>query len=60
MDSWAFFDALLATAGVVVTPGSGFGMCGEGYIRISAFNQREKVVTAMERIAAAAPKLKAR
>lgn len=49
-DSWEFFDLLL-TAGVVVTPGTGFGRCGEGYIRISAFNDREKVTRAMERIA---------
>ncbi|ORC36635.1 LL-diaminopimelate aminotransferase [Marispirochaeta aestuarii] len=48
-DSWDFFDLLLS-AGVVVTPGSGFGRCGEGYIRISAFNDREKVLAAMERI----------
>jgi LL-diaminopimelate aminotransferase len=48
-DSWDFFDLLLSV-GVVVTPGSGFGRCGEGYIRISAFNDREKVQAAMERI----------
>ncbi|MFA5518326.1 MAG: LL-diaminopimelate aminotransferase [Spirochaetota bacterium] len=48
--SWEFFDRLLADAAVVTTPGSGFGSCGEGYIRISAFNSREKVVEAMERI----------
>jgi LL-diaminopimelate aminotransferase len=58
-DSWEFFDTLLAAANVVVTPGSGFGTCGDGYIRISAFNQREKVETAMGRIAAAASKLRA-
>ncbi len=58
MDSWAFFDALLDRAGVVVTPGSGFGRCGEGYVRISAFNKREKVEEAMEKIAAAAPALR--
>jgi LL-diaminopimelate aminotransferase len=58
MDSWAFFDALLETAGVVVTPGSGFGKCGDGYIRVSAFNKREKVEQAMEKLAAAAPKLR--
>jgi LL-diaminopimelate aminotransferase len=58
-DSWAFFDALLDAAQVVVTPGSGFGTCGQGYIRVSAFNQREKVETAMERFAAAAPRLRA-
>jgi LL-diaminopimelate aminotransferase len=50
MDSWAFFDMLLEEAGVVCTPGAGFGRCGEGYIRISAFNNYENVVRAMERI----------
>jgi LL-diaminopimelate aminotransferase len=49
-ESWEFFDLLLAKARVVTTPGSGFGRCGEGYIRVSAFNNREKVKTAMERI----------
>jgi LL-diaminopimelate aminotransferase len=49
-DSWAFFDRLLGDAGVVVTPGAGFGRCGEGYIRISAFNSQENVTGAMTRI----------
>lgn len=48
MDSWKFFDLLLEKAGVVVTPGAGFGSCGDGYIRISAFNKRDKVEEAME------------
>ncbi len=52
-DSWEFFDLLLDKAGVVCTPGAGFGKCGQGYIRISAFNSRENVVRAMERIRAA-------
>ena len=56
-DSWAFFDLLLDKAGVVCTPGSGFGKCGEGYVRLSAFNSRENVETALQRIADA---LKAR
>lgn len=51
MDSWGFFDLLLSKAGVVCTPGAGFGRCGEGYIRISAFNSRENAEKAMERIA---------
>jgi len=51
-DSWAFFDKLLNTAAVVCTPGAGFGKCGEGYIRISAFNSFENVQEAMERISA--------
>jgi LL-diaminopimelate aminotransferase len=49
-DSWQFFDQLLGEAGVVCTPGAGFGRCGQGYIRLSAFNSRENVVQAMERI----------
>lgn len=52
-DSWEFFDALLEKAGVVITPGCGFGRCGEQYIRVSAFNTRAKVVEAMRRIAGA-------
>jgi LL-diaminopimelate aminotransferase len=48
-DSWEFFDLLLKKAGVVCTPGSGFGKCGENYIRISAFNSYENVEKAMER-----------
>lgn len=49
-DSWAFFDMLLEKAGVVCTPGAGFGTCGQGYIRISAFNSYENVTAAMARI----------
>jgi LL-diaminopimelate aminotransferase len=52
MNSWDFFDMLLKKAGVVCTPGSGFGKCGEGYIRISAFNSFENVQKAMEKISA--------
>jgi LL-diaminopimelate aminotransferase len=50
MDSWEFFDMLLEKAGVVCTPGTGFGRCGAGYIRISAFNNHENVEKAMQRI----------
>ncbi len=49
-DSWDFFDLLLNKAGVVCTPGSGFGSCGNGYIRISAFNSLENVQKAMKSI----------
>jgi LL-diaminopimelate aminotransferase len=52
-DSWAFFDLLLEKAQVVCTPGAGFGRCGEGHVRISAFNSREMVEQALVRIAAA-------
>jgi LL-diaminopimelate aminotransferase len=50
MDSWEFFDRLLEKANVVCTPGVGFGRCGASYIRISAFNDYEKVQKAIERI----------
>ena len=49
-DSWKFFDLLLENAAVVCTPGAGFGKCGQGYIRISAFNDYDNVEKAMERI----------
>ena len=52
-DSWDTFDMLLRRADVVVTPGSGFGRMGEGFIRISAFNDKEKVQEALERITSA-------
>ncbi len=52
MDSWDFFDRLLNEAGVVCTPGEGFGNCGRGFIRISAFNNFENVKKAMDRMAA--------
>ena len=50
MTSWNFFDHLLQKASVVGTPGSGFGLAGEGYFRLSAFNSRDNVINAMERI----------
>ena len=52
-DSWAFFDLLLNKAGVVCTPGAGFGQCGQEYIRISAFNSFINVRKAMDRIKSA-------
>jgi len=51
LSSWDFFDKLLQNCHVVGTPGSGFGAAGEGYFRISAFNSRANVETAMQRIA---------
>ena len=40
LTSWQMFDRMLSELNVVITPGSGFGSCGEGYFRISAFNSR--------------------
>ena len=50
MSSWDFFDHLLEKGNVVGTPGSGFGLAGEGYFRLSAFNSRSNVLNAMEQI----------
>ncbi len=49
-DSWAFFDLLLTEANVVGTPGAGFGKNGEGFFRLTAFNNYENTKEAMERI----------
>ena len=50
MTSWDFFDHLLTNAGVVGTPGSGFGPHGEGYFRLTAFGSSENTIEAIERI----------
>ena len=42
MGSWEFFDWLLETANVVGTPGEGFGECGKGYFRLTAFGPRPR------------------
>ena len=49
--SWDFFGRMLNEAGVVCTPGVGFGPCGEGYVRLTAFNTHEATREAMERLA---------
>ena len=50
LDSWGFFDRLLNEAHVVSTPGAGFGPAGEGYLRLTAFGQRDQTEEAVERI----------
>lgn len=50
MKSWEFFDKLIGEANVVGTPGSGFGSCGEGYFRLTAFNTKENTQRAIERL----------
>ena len=51
MSSWEFFDFLLKEANIVGTPGAGFGTNGEGYFRLTAFADRENVITAMKKLA---------
>jgi LL-diaminopimelate aminotransferase len=48
--SWEMFDRMLNELNVVVTPGSGFGMQGEGYFRISAFNSRDNAEEVARRL----------
>ena len=48
--SWSFFDELLDKCNVVGTPGSGFGKCGEGFLRLTAFGNKERTIEAVERI----------
>lgn len=52
MDSWAFFDDLMERAGVVGTPGVGFGACGEGWFRFSCFSTPAVTAEAAERLIA--------
>lgn len=51
MGGWEFFDFLLKKIQVVGTPGEGFGACGEGFFRFSAFGSPEDTKEAMKRLA---------
>jgi LL-diaminopimelate aminotransferase len=53
MDSWDFFSLLLDKAHVICTPGSGFGRCGAGYVRLSAFGNRESLKKGLASVKAA-------
>jgi LL-diaminopimelate aminotransferase len=48
--SKGFANWLFDEAGVFVTPGSNFGECGEGYIRISMTETEERIRIALERM----------
>jgi LL-diaminopimelate aminotransferase len=50
--SASFSERVLREAGVVVTPGSGFGSSGEGYVRLSITLATERLKEAAERIKA--------
>ena len=50
LSSWEFFDKLLDECHVISTPGTGFGSKGEGYIRLSAFGQKENIKKAVRSI----------
>lgn len=50
LTSWKFFDKLLYEVNIVGTPGVGFGPSGEGYIRLTAFGDRDDTLEAIDRI----------
>ena len=43
---------MLRKTGVVTVPGSGFGACGEGYIRVTYATSPENIKRGFERIQA--------
>ncbi|MCP4373989.1 MAG: aminotransferase class I/II-fold pyridoxal phosphate-dependent enzyme, partial [Deltaproteobacteria bacterium] len=45
-----FASHLLLKAGIVATPGNGFGKPGEGYIRMTLTVSQERLKEAVERI----------
>lgn len=50
MTSWGFFDHLLQKTALVSTPGAGFGLSGEGYVRLTAFGSPDDTTEAIERL----------
>ena len=50
-DSMKFATRLL-DVGVAVTPGVGFGKCGEGFVRITFTQPKERIIEACRRLAA--------
>lgn len=48
--SWEFFDKMLNELQIVGTPGAGFGLSGEGYFRLTAFNTPQLTQAAAERL----------
>lgn len=49
-NSWTFFDHLLNDCQILCTPGVGFGASGEGFVRFSAFSNRQDCEEALKRI----------
>jgi len=50
LNSWKFFEKLLYETYIVGTPGVGFGPSGEGYLRLTAFGDRDDTLEAMARL----------
>lgn len=50
LSSWKFFEKLLYEVYIVSTPGVGFGLSGEGYLRLTAFGDHKDTLEAIQRI----------
>lgn len=50
MTGWEFFDYLLRETQIIGVPGDGFGECGTGYFRFSAFGDPEDTKEAADRL----------
>jgi len=50
MSSWEFFDYLLEKAHIITLPGKGFGLTGEGYVRLSGFAKPDQITEALKRL----------
>lgn len=48
-DSWGYFDYLLEKIYLISIPVRGFGLCGEGFVRLSAFATLETIENALTR-----------
>lgn len=46
----SFSEAVLEKAGVIVTPGSGYGDYGEGYVRIALTIDKQRMIEAFDRM----------
>lgn len=55
LSSWEFFDYLLQKYHILTIPGIGFGECGEGYVRVSAFSTPSKTTEALNRLTSLGP-----
>jgi LL-diaminopimelate aminotransferase len=53
--SAGFASLLLTEAGIVTTPGNGFGAAGEGYIRMALTVDRDRIREAVQRISRLGP-----
>lgn len=49
-NSWEVFAEILERVQILTTPGVGFGRSGEGFIRFTAFSQRENLLEGISRL----------